>query len=112
MKANNDLGTEIDAPFSNLLPMAGYRNGSLHLRASKRIEHGQSAERTNAVGRAYCSLGVHALKLKGQSGTIPPIVLDAVATKNGAPGKVDPVLERTIERYQRVSRLVLGVAAY
>lgn len=54
-KANNDFGTEIDAPFSNLLPVAFHR---------------------------------HALKLKGQSGAIPPIVFDAVATKNGAPAEV------------------------
>lgn len=54
-KANNDLGTEIDAPFSNLLPIASWR---------------------------------HTLKLEGQSGTIPPIVFDAVATKNGTPAKI------------------------
>jgi hypothetical protein len=54
-KANSDLGTEIDAPFSNLLPIASWR---------------------------------HRLKLEGQSGTIPPVVLDAVATKNGAPAEI------------------------
>jgi hypothetical protein len=54
-KANNDLGTEIDAPFSNLLPIASWR---------------------------------HTLKLEGQSGTIPPIVFDAVATKNGTPAEI------------------------
>jgi hypothetical protein len=54
-KANNDLGTEIDAPLSNLLPMAFWR---------------------------------HTLKLEGQSRTIPPVVFDAVATKNGTPAKI------------------------
>jgi len=54
-KANNDLGSEIDAPFSNLLPIAFHR---------------------------------HALKLEGQSGAIPPVVFDAVATKNGTPAEV------------------------
>jgi hypothetical protein len=54
-KANNDLGTEIDASFSNLLPIASWR---------------------------------HTLKLEGQSGTIPPIVFDAVAAKNGTPAEI------------------------
>lgn len=54
-KANNDLGTEIDAPLSNLLPIAFWR---------------------------------HRLKLEGHSRTIPPIVFNATATKNGAEAKI------------------------
>src|SRR5262249_12954227 len=54
-KANSEFGTEIDAPFSNLLPIAFWR---------------------------------HTLKLAGQSGTIPPIVFDAIATKNGMKAKI------------------------
>jgi hypothetical protein len=54
-KANSDLGTEIDAPFSNLLSIAFWR---------------------------------HTLQLKGQSRTIPPIVFDAIATKNGTPAEI------------------------
>lgn len=54
-KANSDLGTEIDAPFLNLLPIAFWR---------------------------------HRLKVEGQSGTIPPIIFDAVATANGTPARI------------------------
>jgi len=54
-KANNDLGTQIDAPLARLLPVAILR---------------------------------HQLKLTGQSGKIPPIELDAIATKNGADTRI------------------------
>jgi hypothetical protein len=54
-KYNNDLGTLVDAPFLNQLPVAMIR---------------------------------HRLQIAGESGTIPPIILNARSMDNNEPAKV------------------------